>query len=420
MTCIFCGTKYFLDDAKEVDFKNPDGIIPFKSNESDVRSSLLNWLKTSRFIPDDIEKITVTSVSGVYVPLYLLKVKYSVDWTATSIYFIKETYETFEIDSSGQRSSYPVTKTKKVEKYRPSSGRGNLIYEHIYVLSRGHPGDTGICENLFKKYEKDLSSFTEGQVKQHQLEPFSKIPKDELSSLETVFSEKIEKDIGKTIPGDRYKELHWSIDDTEIKESRYYIPVWIINYEYGTETFQAFLDGVDLKIGSGSVPEDSDKVEQARQEEEEKRLAAEHEKDGIYREYKDMRKYANFAYVIIVIYFLALLFFERLFYRHYYWNMIPVRSYLIMHAVGLIGFIIFYKITEAVRKKILRDSDIFLRDKLPGSRPERMPKSISVIIKYIYVIFLIYSLFLVFKVEQRKGFPQNFLIKLRSYATEKR
>ncbi|MDD3625995.1 MAG: hypothetical protein PHV06_01625 [bacterium] len=414
LTCIFCGTKYFLDDAKEVDLKDPDGIIPFNTKESDVKESLIKWLKTSEFIPDNIETLNIESISGIYTPLYLLKIKYSTDWTATSIYDVKETYEAYETDDSGQRSSYPITKTKKVEKFSPANGRSNLNYEYLYAASQNLSGNSDIFEKLFRKYKNKIESLQEIQVKRYQFEPFIKIPEEQIHNLESFFSENIKKDIGKTIPGDRYKELNWSIAETDVGEKRYYIPLWVVNYEYNGNKYQAFLDGVSLELGEGKAPEDKEKIERVKQQEEQKKLFAEQEKNALFQEYKDMRKFVNLAYVIIVIYFLALIIFERLFYRNYYWNMIPLRSYLILHAVGLAGFILFYKITEAVRKKIFNDSDRFLKQNNIEIAPQKRSRIGSIIIKWIYILFLLYSIFLIYTVEHRKGFPQNVINKIKS------
>lgn len=412
LKCGFCGSKFLLDDIKDVEIKNPDAIIVFKSDQSSIKESLITWLKQYKFIPDDIEKVSITDFSSLYIPLYYFNVKYSVDWTATSIFYEDETFESYEqVYKDGGIQNVPVTKTRQVKRNSPASGRINLNYNYVELASSNLDDETGFCKNLFNKHMGNMTNFSDSAIKQHKLEPFTVLPGDCHKTIENALSNKLRSDIGSTIPGDSFKGLNWTVDELDFKEQRYYIPVWIVNYEYNNEKYKCLLDGIDQKLGAGSKPDDPEKIKQEEEEVERKKREEEEKNADILQEYKDMRKYANMSYLILTIYLIAFYITELLFYNRYAHHMISLKVFLFSFVIGIIGFIIFFKITKAVRNKILKDSKKFLIDKGGVISPEKRPKSLLFIFKIIFIISICYYSYLMFSIEKAKGikFPKNVI-----------
>ncbi len=418
LKCGFCGSKFLLDDIKDVEIKNPDAIIAFKSNQAEIKEALVTWLKQQKFIPDDIEKISITNFSSVYIPLYFFKVKYSVDWTATSIFYEDETFQAYEqVYKDGGMRNVPVTKTRQVKRNTPANGRLNLNYDYIELASSNLDDEVVFCKNVFNKYKNNTTKISDSVIAQHILEPFTVLPEDCHRSIEKALKDHIKSDISRTIPGDSFKGLNWSVDELEFKEKRYYIPVWIITYEYNNEKYKCILDGVDLKLATGAKPEDPEKIKQEEEEIERKEREDQEKNADILQEYKDMRKYANMSYLILTIYLIAFYVIILLFYNRYAHHMISLKVFLFSLIGGIIGFIIFFKITKAVRNKILKDSKKFLIDKGGTLPSEKKPKSLLFIFKIIFIISICYYSYLMFSIEKARGI--NFHKKAIEWVKQK-
>lgn len=70
--CAFCGSPAVVTRSLSKGF-NPDYIIPFKTNEEDVRAMVQEWAENRKYLPSDFfSKSKITKLTGMYVPFWLV------------------------------------------------------------------------------------------------------------------------------------------------------------------------------------------------------------------------------------------------------------------------------------------------------------------------------------------------------------
>jgi hypothetical protein len=237
--CIHCGSKFEIEQPKDIMAIAPDGIVPFNLTLEQARNIFLNWLIQGNYTPDDIlAQYSLKTFSGIYLPFHLFgKLSYRANWSASCGYdrqesytdhetrYRDESYTEYEMNFANGRKepvtkyrSVPyqeaVTRTRTVTDWRPSSGSitGSYAKQSLIFAGSKQVQVASFCES--SPCAKDsIKTFHTGYILGFGLEPFMLPEKTAYESrVKKDLNKQIDKDVSRDIPGDRQRDISWNAD----------------------------------------------------------------------------------------------------------------------------------------------------------------------------------------------------------------
>ena len=258
--CNFCGSEFEIEQADGAgEIMLPDGVLPFSVDQDAFKTRVLEWLSEGDYTPDDILTSSVfEEYSGIYLPMHFFSGQYSGNWSASSGYNRTERYVGRDINGK------PVTKTRIVTDWRPSSGSVGGKYD-LLCFAGGQDAVKGEEAVTITNFAEG-TSFGRGEMKKFDAKytlDFSLL--EFKQNDDDVWYERGESkmnligmaDIQGRIPGDKYKDLHYDLSHEHKAVTKVYIPSWIACYKYKDEKFYVTLDGANAaRVGDLPRPED--------------------------------------------------------------------------------------------------------------------------------------------------------------------
>lgn len=254
--CNFCGNSFSIEQAKTVDAIVPEGIFPFKVTKEQFDASVLEWLSTGDYTPDDVlSGAVLKKVTGIYLPFYLYTGEYEADWSASSGYDRKEEYR-----KKGSDGKY-YTETRTVTDWRPSSGHVSGKFHEFGSASALLPREFARFCEYFSLQRGDLKKFDKAYTLGFGMEPFALTQEACFDSrVSGVVNSTISLKVSQVIPGDRKKDVHWTPRSIRKKSNNMYLPYWLATYEYSGNKYACVLDGQDNARITGSKPKDESRI----------------------------------------------------------------------------------------------------------------------------------------------------------------
>lgn len=258
LQCKWCNSEFEIEMVNEEIPQDADSIMPFSISEKEAKISIINWLATGDFCPNDIyEKVHSFHLQGVYVPFHEFGVKYTATYTASLGYDKEERYTEFVNDE-------PRTKTKTVTEWQPHTG---VISDsiHIKTVASTYIEQLGL---------KDVLSSCEGMREMDKREcdkryfaGFRKAPV-EISAAESYGIRGKSKLVGhieqiallecmQMTP--HVKGLNVHVQDELISYELGYRPLWISPYQYYEDSYACVVNGCDSQEVYGTKPCDDGK-----------------------------------------------------------------------------------------------------------------------------------------------------------------
>jgi hypothetical protein len=245
--CDFCGSPALVPyDQTEAPIR-PESLLPFKLSESEVRDRVHGWYRNRWFAPNKFKTHAFTdTLHGLYLPYWTFDAQVAAQWTAEAgfYYYTTESYE----DSNGR------TQTRQVQHTRWESASGAL--EHFFD-DELVPASRGVPPNLLRNIEPfptdKLAPYDPGYVsgwvvEQYQIDLVAAAAK----SRETMDA-KLRQMCAEQIPGDTYRGLEVAADYSGQTFKHILLPVWLLNYQYGANTYRIVANGVTGSI-AGKYP----------------------------------------------------------------------------------------------------------------------------------------------------------------------
>lgn len=252
--CDFCGSAAIIPVDQQTRPIRPEALLEFKVSETDVRDTVRKWYATRWFAPGKLGVRALTdTVKGIYVPYWTFDANVSADWTAMSgDYYYETEYYT---DSEGKRQSRQVQKTR----WYPSSGHVDHFFDDELV-----PATRGVRIELLRRVEpfpttSDLKPYSTGflsgwTVEQYQIDLFSaaKAAREQMDAQTRRLCDA-------QVPGDTHRDLSVSADYSGQTFKHILVPVWLLAYTYGQDTYQVVVNGYNGKI-AGQYPKSWGKI----------------------------------------------------------------------------------------------------------------------------------------------------------------
>jgi ribosomal protein S27E len=245
--CDFCGSSAIVPYTEIKAPIQPESLLPFKVSEHQVRDAIHQWYRSRWFAPNRMKTAALTdTVHGLYLPYWTFDAQAHADWAAESgyHYYTTETYR----DANGQAQTRQVQHTRWV----PSSGAVDHFFDDELVCA-----SIGVNENLLRQIEpfptKELigyePKFLAGWVvEQYQIDLIAAAQRSRArmdAELRNLCAEEV--------PGDTYRNLQVSPRYSNQTFKHILVPVWLLNFNYGSKNFQATINGYTGAI-AGKYP----------------------------------------------------------------------------------------------------------------------------------------------------------------------
>ncbi len=252
--CDFCGSASIIPIEENVRPIRPESILEFKVSETTVRDSIRQWYGSRWFAPNKLgTKALTDTVHGIYIPYWTFDSQVAADWSATSgdYYYETESYT----DSNGNRQTRQVRRVR----WYPSSGHLDHFFDDELV-----PATKGVDMTLLRKVEpfptlSDLKPYNAGFlsgwiVEQYQIDLIAAA-----QSAQEVMETQTRSLCASQVPGDTHKDLQVAADFSAQTFKHILVPVWVLPYNYGGETYQVVVNGYTGTI-AGRYPKSWGKI----------------------------------------------------------------------------------------------------------------------------------------------------------------
>ena len=236
--CDFCGSSALIPFEEIKAPIRPESLLEFRLSENDVRDKVRVWYGNRWFAPNALKGRALTdTLHGVYLPYWTFDAQTHAEWTAESGYHYYETEH--YTDSDGKQQSREVQQTR----WEPSSGALDHFFDDELV-----PASKGVPAELLRKIEpfpttSDLKPYDPGYlsgwvVEQYQIDLIAAA-----QNARAVMDTKLENLCAAEVPGDTHRGLQVAADYTAQTFKHVLVPVWVLAYTYGAQSYQVVVNG---------------------------------------------------------------------------------------------------------------------------------------------------------------------------------
>jgi hypothetical protein len=246
--CDFCGSSALVPYEEIKEAFRPESLLPMKVSENQVRDSIRQWYGSRWFAPNKLKHAALTdTVKGLYIPYWTFDAQVHAEWTAESGYYYYETE--YYTDANGKQQSRQVQKVRWV----PSDGAVDHFFDDELV-----PASRGVQPEMLRKIEpfptaKDLVPYNAGFLSGWVVERYQ---------IDLVAAAKTSRDLmdkkmyglcAAQVPGDTHRNLQVEDDYSGQTFKHILTPIWLLTYNYGTQTYQVVINGYTGAI-AGNYP----------------------------------------------------------------------------------------------------------------------------------------------------------------------
>jgi hypothetical protein len=251
--CEFCGSPELVDYEEIKAPIRPQSLLPFKTSQTDVRSSIRRWYGSKWLAPGKLkQKALVDTVRGVYIPYWTFDARVHCRWEADAgyYYYTTETYR----NRNGRLQSRQVRRVR----WEFSSGEIDHFFDDEPI-----PGGKGIELDLLKQIEPfptaDLLPYDTAYLSGFVIEHYQVVLIDAAREARERMNQRLYQLCGQEVPGDTFRNLQIYPDFAGETFKHILVPVWLLVYDYGAKSYQVLVNGSTGEI-AGRYPKSPWKI----------------------------------------------------------------------------------------------------------------------------------------------------------------
>lgn len=235
--CDFCGSPELVDYEEIKAPIRPESVLPFKISSPQIHESMRKWYSDRWFAPNRLKKkALVDTVRGLYIPYWTFDARVRCPWTAEAgyYYYTTESYT----DSQGRH------RTKQVRHVRWEESSGEIDHTFDDELISGSQGvDPELLQQVEPFPTRELvpydTAFLSGFVVEHYQVVLFEAAQRARSSME----QQLYNLCAQEVPGDTFRDLSIYPDYSNQTFKHILVPIWLLTYNYGPQTFQVVANG---------------------------------------------------------------------------------------------------------------------------------------------------------------------------------
>lgn len=251
--CEFCGTK-IVELKKDTEYSTTirKTVLDFKISQDEAIKIFLKNLAQKEAVPSDIfNKLQITEVSPVFIPMYSYIGSYQANWSCLKI----------------ETEKYKVgDETKEIEKKYPMNGVAGGNFSFLLPNCDVSPLPTSF-NNFFESIKFDKTLYDQTARKNLSSEEQTYIIEEKGDSQAIVWNN---SDCGKCLDSDIqesvhaqlpriYEDLSYSCSTNGGAGRAFLLATWIIDYNYNEEKYDFIIDGTGNYIFSNAPIDEKEK-----------------------------------------------------------------------------------------------------------------------------------------------------------------
>lgn len=249
-SCPYCGSSYVLSDRQEAAII-PDGVIPFKIDQNNVREIFGNWIKKRSFAPNNLKNLYQSGIiQGRYIPFWTFDADCHGSYTGRGGNDRTEHYK----DKDGNDCTRTVTDWYYT--------RGKLDYYFDDVMIRG-------TENFKTSLINGINDYDTKEVKPYSPQYFSGFMSESytvaldsahnsaVNIMDSELRDMARRDILRKY--DRAEDIRINVNYNKETYKHIYAPMYATSYAYNNKTYTVLVNGQNGKI-TGEYPKSKAKI----------------------------------------------------------------------------------------------------------------------------------------------------------------
>jgi hypothetical protein len=236
-TCEFCGSPKLVPYDEIRAPIRPQGLLPFRVAQSDVREQIRRWYAGRWFAPRALRhRALVDRVHGVYIPYWTFDAHVVCPWRAEAghYYYTTETYR----DNQGRRQTRQVRHVR----WTPASGEVRHFFDDEPV-----PGTHGVAAHLLRQVEPfptaELVPYDTAYLSGFVVEHYQVVLFEAAQHSVAQMRQKLHSMCAAQIPGDTYRNLEIRPVYAGQTFKHVLVPVWLLTYVYSGKPWQVVVNG---------------------------------------------------------------------------------------------------------------------------------------------------------------------------------
>ena len=251
--CEFCGTK-IVELKKDTEYSTTirKTVLDFKISQDEAIKIFLKNLAQKEAVPSDIfNKLQITEVSPVLIPMYSYIGSYQANWSCLKI----------------ETEKYKVgDETKEIEKKYPMNGVAGGNFSFLLPNCDVSPLSTSF-NNFFESIKFDKTLYDQTARKNLSSEEQTYIIEEKGDSQAIVWNNSdcgkcLDSDIQKSVHAQLpriYEDLSYSCSTNGGAGRAFLLATWIIDYNYNEEKYDFIIDGTGNYIFSNAPIDEKEK-----------------------------------------------------------------------------------------------------------------------------------------------------------------
>jgi Zn finger protein HypA/HybF involved in hydrogenase expression len=235
--CEFCGSTALVPYSEVKDAFRPESLLPLKISESQARDLIRGWYKRQWLAPNKLNAWALTdTVKGVYLPYWTFDANAYARWTADS-----GTY--YYTMSNGKRERHV--------RWTPASGELSHVFDDDLV-----PASLGVNPRWLRAIEPfpttaglipyDAGYLSGWTVERYQIDLVAAAARSR-EQMESALRQLC----AAQVPGDTYRDLNVQSTYSDQRFKHILVPVWLMSYTYGKNSYQVVVNGVTGHMAGG-------------------------------------------------------------------------------------------------------------------------------------------------------------------------
>ncbi len=245
--CDFCGSSALVPYQEVKDAFSPESLLPMQLSEQQIREAIRTWYGGRFWAPNRLKAKAMTDVvRGLYIPYWTFDAQVHADWTAESgdYYWETESYT----DAQGKRQTRQVRKVR----WYPSAGQLDHFFDdELVAASRGV--HAGMLRQVEPFPTRELVAYQPGFLSGWVVERYQIDLVAAAQRAREAMDAKLRQLCAAQVPGDTHRNLEVSADYAGQTFKHILVPLWLLTYQYGRNTYQVLVNGYTGTI-AGEYP----------------------------------------------------------------------------------------------------------------------------------------------------------------------
>lgn len=242
VSCGFCGSDNVNEEAFDIQYIKPAGILPFAVPQANAQAAFRKWIRQGWFHPSKLKRLAVMEdLHGIYIPFWTYDAQTDSQWSGEAGYHY---YETRTVRVNGKMQTQQVQKTRWVKK----SGQLRHFFDDVLIVA-SHGLNQDEIRKIFPykldgvvNYDPKLMLGWEGEIYDVEVD-------EGFHRANGIMDKRLSDLCSMELGGDTQRFLRVETRKYLKTFKHILLPLWISSYRYNGKVYHFTINGQTGKVG---------------------------------------------------------------------------------------------------------------------------------------------------------------------------